>query len=257
MFGSAASGLPSAFISSSAASAASSPAPWFAPTAATSSAASRSAASRAPTPASVSARSSNVSSATIGRLDTLPHGLDRVDQLLEVVERLDHEQVGAAAFEHGGLLGEDLAADPGRRLLAQRPDRAGDEDVPTRDLARVARELHPGRVDALEVVLQEVGGELAAVRPEGVRLDQLGARVDEADVQRHHRIRRAQVRLLGAAQARHCARDEGAHAAVGDDHGPVGQPAKERFAHAATLDTGGSIPLRMGWVPRRRSIEGS
>ena len=42
--------------------------------------------------------------------------------------------------------------------------------------------------------------ELAPVRAERVRLDQLGARVDEADVQRDDRIGRAQVRLLGGAQ---------------------------------------------------------
>ena len=38
------------------------------------------------------------------------HRLDRIDDLLEVVERFDHEEVGAAAVEHCGLLREEVAA---------------------------------------------------------------------------------------------------------------------------------------------------
>ena len=38
------------------------------------------------------------------------HRLDGVHRLVEVVERLDHEQVGAAALQHACLLGEELAA---------------------------------------------------------------------------------------------------------------------------------------------------
>ena len=53
------------------------------------------------------------------------HRLDRVDELLEVVERLDHEEVGAAALEDARLLAEELAAHPRGRRLADRPDRAG------------------------------------------------------------------------------------------------------------------------------------
>ena len=40
-----------------------------------------------------------------------PGGFDRVDRLVEVVERLDHEEVDAAAVEDRGLLREELAAD--------------------------------------------------------------------------------------------------------------------------------------------------
>ena len=39
------------------------------------------------------------------------HGFDRVDELLEVVERLDHEQVRAAALEHAGLLARTRRAE--------------------------------------------------------------------------------------------------------------------------------------------------
>jgi hypothetical protein len=84
-------------------------------------------------------------------------------------------------------------------MLAGRPDRAADEDVAARDLARVAGQLHGSRVDALEVVLEVVLRELPPVRAERVGLDQVGARGDEADVGGDDRVRRAQVRLLGDA----------------------------------------------------------
>ena len=37
-----------------------------------------------------------------------PHAVHRSLELVEVEERLEHEQVGAAAFEDGRLLGEEL-----------------------------------------------------------------------------------------------------------------------------------------------------
>ncbi len=182
MFGSAASGRPFAPICSSASSATSRPPPWLAPIAATSSLPSRSAASRGVTPASVSAPSSNVISATIGSADTARTAADRVHELLQVVERLDHEQVGAASLEHARLLAAEVLTDPRGRRFAERPDRTADEDVPARDLPRLAGQLDGSRVDPLELVLEEVVGQLAAVRAERVGLDQLGAGVDEADV---------------------------------------------------------------------------
>ena len=153
--------------------------------------------------------------------------LDRVDDLLEVVERLDHEQVGAPAFENGRLLGEDLAAQARCHRFAERTDRAAYEDVATCHLACLARELDRRRVDLLEPVLEEVMRELAAVRAERVRLDQLGARVDEADVQRDDRFRCAEVRFLGTAQTRNRGREERAHASVGDDRGAATQAFEE------------------------------
>ena len=59
--------------------------------------------------------------------------------------------------------------------------------------------------------------ELAAVRAERVRLDQLGAGVDEADVQRDDRLWCAQVRLLGTSQPRNGSAEQGPHASVRDD----------------------------------------
>ena len=91
----------------------------------------------------------------------------------------------------------------------------------------------PGRVDPLEVVLEEVLRQLAPVRAEGVRLDQLGAGVDEADVHRHDRVRGAQIRLLGQRRRGTAAESSDAHAAVGDDRRPGAQTFGEAPGHAA------------------------
>ena len=80
---------------------------------------------------------------------------------------------------------------------AERADRAGDEHVRTGHLARVARDLHRGLVDRRDVVFEVVLGELAAVRAEGVRLDDVRSRADEPEVERKDALRRSDVRLLG------------------------------------------------------------
>ena len=49
------------------------------------------------------------------------------------------------------------------------------------------------------------------------------------------RVRRAQVRLLGTAQAWHGARDEGAHPTVGDDRRAASQALEEPVRHDAPL----------------------
>ena len=145
MFGSAARSGPSPAISSSAVSAAWRPAPWFAPIAATSSWRRPSAAAPAATPASVSASSSNVRSATIGSARS--YRVDRLLELAEVVERLDHEEVDAAPFQHGRLLGERREAFVlGISDVAERADRAGDVDGAPRHLPRVSGELHGGEL---------------------------------------------------------------------------------------------------------------
>ena len=165
------------------------------------------------------------------------HGLDRDEQLVEVVERLEHEQVDAAALEDARLLDEERGGLGGVEQLglAERADRAGDEDLAAADLPRLAREPHAGRVDLLELVLEIERGQLAPVGAEGVRLDQVGAGADEARVQRDDALRRAQVRLLGAAQARHRARDERAHAPVGHERDAARKPFLESRRHSAQL----------------------
>ena len=141
----------------------------------------------------------------------------------------------AAAREDRGLLREELVADARARRLAQRPDRAGDEDVAADGLTRVTGELDRGRVDLLELVVEEVVRELAPVRAEAVRLDQVGARVDEADVERDDRVGSAEIGLFRAAQAGHGARDQGSHPAVADDHRPIRKPFFEPIRHLRRL----------------------
>ena len=166
-------------------------------------------------------------------------GLDGDDQLLEVEERLDHEQIDATSLEdaclrrvQGAVLGgvEHLE-------LAERADRARDEDVAPGDLTGLPGESHARGVDLLEPVVEKDAGELAAVRPEGVRLDQLGAGRDVARVYRDDALGSAEVRLLGAAQAGHGPGDERTHAAVGDDRTAGAQSIQEAAHGSATVTT--------------------
>jgi len=153
------------------------------------------------------------------------HCLDGGEQLLEVVERLDHEQIDAATFEQLRLLGEDRLPVLGRP--SERADRAGDEDLPAGDLPRVAGDLHRGFVDRGELVLEVVVDELAAVGAERVGLDQLGPGAYESQVEREDALGGADVRVFRAAQAGDGARDECAHSSVGDDRRPGGESLEE------------------------------
>ncbi len=122
-------------------------------------------------------------------------------QFRQVEEGLDGEEVHAPAFENFRLLGEDLRAVlvRDRFQLAEWPDRAGDEHVPAGHFSRVAGELDGARVDRVQVILEVVRSELPAVGAEGVRLDQVGAGGDEACVQLHDGLGRAQIGLFGHA----------------------------------------------------------
>ena len=227
-FGSAASGLPLSPMRSIARSAAWRPTPWFAPIAATSTLA------RACGRLLGGDASERLRVLVEGqerddrqRRDAA-HRADRREQLVELVERLDHEEVDAATLEELRLLGEDGVAILHRP--AERADRPGDEDVRAGHLTRVARDLHRGLVDRRDLVLEVVLGELAPVRAEGVRLDDVRAGADEAEVEREDALGRADVRLLGAAEPRDGARDERAHAAVADERRAV-REALEEPAH--------------------------
>ena len=175
------------------------------------------------------------------RRDVL-HRPDRSLELVKVVERLHEEEVDPAPLEEPRLLVEDGKGvlGVGRVLeVAERPDRAPDQHGGTGDLARLARELDAPLDDLLELVVQELRRELAAVGAEGVRLDQLGARADEARVDGDDRLGRFEVRLLGAAQPWDERRQERAGAAVADDDAVLGQ-ALEEPAHEAESTRVGS-----------------
>jgi hypothetical protein len=161
------------------------------------------------------------------------HRVDRGLELVEVVERLHEEEVDPAPFEEPRLLVEHgVGVLCPRRVLqvAERADRAADEHGSAGDLSRLARELDPSLDHVLELVVQELRRELAAVGAEGVRLDQLRARADEARVHGDDRLGRLQVRLLGAAEPRDERRQKRAGAAVGHDDAALAQ-AFEKPAH--------------------------
>src|SRR5262249_33453364 len=158
------------------------------------------------------------------------------------VERLHHEQVDSASLENLRLLGVERGRIVAGQLdVAQRADRTRDEDVAARHLSRLACDAYGGRVDLLELVGEELARELGAVRSEGVRLDQLGARADETEMHLEHAFGGAEVRLLGAAEPGHRAREQRSHAAVRDDRSLCGEPLEEA-AHTSSWMLRPSIP---------------
>jgi hypothetical protein len=169
------------------------------------------------------------------------HG--RLD-LLEVEERLDHEEVDPPPLEEARLLEEDVVGALGSVApleVAERADRPRDENGHAADFPRLARELDPALHDLLEPIVEELGRELAPIRSEGVRLDQLGAGPDEAEVHLDDGLGRFQVRFLGATEARDDGSQERAGPAVGDDDAALVQ-SLERPAHAAETTAAVSVP---------------
>jgi hypothetical protein len=183
------------------------------------------------------------------------YDLDELETAVRAVRSVSQLPVVALmTFDGDGqTLAGVSAADAAERLraldVAERPDRAGDEDVASRDLARLARELHTRAHDPFELLLEEVLRELRTVRAERVRLDQLGARPDEAEMDVDDALGRAQVRLLRAAQPRYRAREQRAHAAVADDRRARREPFDEA-RHAPSLPENGERGRRQ---PRSRS----
>ena len=202
------------------------PAPWFVPIAATSSAASRAAASAASTPPAASASSSNVSSATIGSDETAAHRLDRRDEVVDVEERLDHEEVDAAPLEHPRLLGVERAVRVAveHLELAERADRAGDHHVAAGDVARLAGEADAGRVDRLELVVEAAWPRACAGwrRTCSSRSARRRRRCSSRGRRRRSRARRRFASSGSAGRGR--AGEERTHAAVRDDRRAATEP---------------------------------
>jgi hypothetical protein len=164
------------------------------------------------------------------------HRRDRRLELVELEERLDHEEVDSAALEQPRLLEEDgVGVLPAGRPLevAEGPDRARHEHRHARDLTRLARQLHAALDDLLHAVVEELRRELSPVRPERVRLDHVGAGADEPLVDRDHGLGGLQVRLLRTAEARDGRGQHRAGAAVRDDDVLLVQTLKQP-AHRAS-----------------------
>ncbi len=164
------------------------------------------------------------------------YGVDGDCKLVEVEERLDDEEVDSAALEEPRLLREHRALVVAvLARVAERPDRARDEHVAAGHLPRIARDLRGRLVDRTDVVLEVALAELSPVRPERVRLDQLGAGADEPEVEGEHALRRTNIRLLGTAQPWNGARDEDSHAAVRNDRRAGCEPREEPSRHPGPL----------------------
>ena len=164
------------------------------------------------------------------------NGVDRRRELLELEERLDGEEVDAPSLQELGLLREERPlVVPVLARVPERPDRPGYEDVAAGDLTRLAGDLHRRFVDSADVVVEIALTQLAAVGAERVRLHELRARFDEAEVEGEDALRGAEIRLLGAAKTRDGARDEDAHAAVGDDRRAGAEPFQEPSRHRGSL----------------------
>ena len=148
-------------------SAACGPAPWFVPIAATPSAPRRAAAVAAVDAADGLAVLVEGQHRDDRQRRDATHRLDRGDELVDVEERLDHEEVDAAILEQPRLLGVERPV-RGRveaLQLAERADGAGDEDLPARTPpAPRGRAARPASI-ALELVLEDVLGELRRLAP--------------------------------------------------------------------------------------------
>ena len=146
--------------------------------------------------------------------------------------------------------------------LAERPDRAGDQHVSARDVARLAREAHGRRVDRLELVVEEPRPRACA----GWRrtCSSRSAR-HRRGCSSHGRRRRSRARAGSpprgsAARAR--AGEERAHAAVGHDRRAGAQPLEE-VRHASSLGVSVSgvgspdgVTRRLGRRVARSSADG-
>jgi hypothetical protein len=130
-----------------------------------------------------------------GQVADAPRDLDAEEQLVKVAERLEREQVRAALQQPFDLLQER-----GLQLGTRRPlrtvqrrgegtDRASDEDLPTRHVARLARDLRASPVEPRCLVGEPVVGEPEPIRPERVRLDDVRARGDVLAVARADQVR--------------------------------------------------------------------
>ena len=111
--------------------------------------------------------------------------------------------------------------------VAERPDRARDEDVSARDFSSLACQLHAGAHDGLEFVFEEMLCELRTARTERVRLDEVGPGADVPEMNFEDALGCAQVRLFRAAQPRDGTRKERTHAAVRDDRRSGPEPLEE------------------------------
>ena len=178
-----------------------------------------------------------MSSATIGSCETLAQRRDRVDELVEVVERLEHEEVGAAALEHRGLLGEQLV--PPRASVVASPIGPIAPAMKTsrpEQLARLARELHAGELICSSSSSRKCVASLRRFAPNVfVSISSAPALMkltcSETTASGARRFASSGERRRGTAAVM-----QRAHAAVGDERRALAQACLEASGHAERLD---------------------
>ncbi len=122
--------------------------------------------------------SSVVTCATIGQIADAPHRANRRANLVDVAERLEHEQVHAPLDERARLFAKELLGLVNAGLAprldadAERANRARHIRMLARGVPREPRTL---QVDRVHLVRQAERAEFDSVRAERVRLDDVGA----------------------------------------------------------------------------------
>ncbi len=165
--------------------------------------------------------------------------VDGENQLLEVGERLEHDQVRPALEQAVDLLAEcgprdGLGEDrPSPRRRTQRPDRATHERVAPADLACLAGELRGPPVERADLSFEAPSGQPLPVGTERQGLDQLGARLEVLAMGRPDHLRVGRDELLEAGSLRHApAEQQRAQPAI-DQQRAVGEAASEALSRRA------------------------
>jgi hypothetical protein len=160
-----------------------------------------------------------------GQVAHAPDGVDCRPDLVQVAERLEHEQVDTALDEGPRLFAEELARfvdaglAPGLDADAERPDGPGDVGAIAGRLA-----CDPGAffVDGRHLVGETERAELHPVGAERVGLDDVRAGAHVFPVHARHQIRLRDVQRVEALVDEDAAGVEHrAHRAVGDEHAIV------------------------------------
>ena len=143
-----------------------------------------------------------------------PGLVHRQHELVEVGERLEHDQVGPTLEQAldllaergpGGRLRDDRHA-PRRRT--ERADRTADQGIASRDLAGLARELRRAPVQPADLSLEAPGRESPAVGPERQRLDQVRARLEILPMGGADHLRMSDDELLETGPLGHAATEQ-------------------------------------------------
>ena len=200
--------------------------------------------------------------------------VDGEDQLLQVRERLEHDQVRPTLEQALDLLAEDGSRDrvgedrTTTRRRTQGPDRAANQCVASTDLACLARKLCGTPVERAHLALETPSGQSLSVGTERQGLDQLGARFEVLPVGGADHLRMGRDEFLEAGSLRHATAEQQRPKAAVDQQRAVGETAAKALARRAERrGVGHRSPIeRVGsgggtgndkTLPARKGLEGS